>query len=158
MHVLRNLINYVGIVSPKEYPTKPLHFKQFTLLKKIVVPDAKPDIESIIKVISSAKIINTRQIETPYNKKYIIEGKVSQRFIYTAATPKQSVHSFESSSYFCEIIEGNFELENITTKVVIEDINIIHHDLRSLFECKVLCAIIEYTGDENKDEEEEEEE
>ncbi|GBF10025.1 DUF3794 domain-containing protein [Tepidibacillus infernus] len=148
MNIFRDMINYVGIANSEDYPETPICFKQFTLNEKINVPEQKPDIEQILKVMSIVKIINKRLIKTPYNKKIIIDGVVKQIFVYTAATPEQSVHSFNNEIHFCEMIiidnEVNEDLKQLKIKIVVEDIHVFHHDLRNIQVSKVLCAIIEF--------------
>ena len=118
-------INYVGVSQPSALeralrcgPASE-QWVQFSVPKILDIPAQKPDMEGIVSVNSSVKIISQRVINTPVvsgytrpdgtvvpgedipngecthltGKKLIIEGMILQKIIYTAAVPDQALHS-----------------------------------------------------------------
>jgi len=99
--VVKNLIQYVGISD--FIPESSTVFKQLSVEKNFCIPEAKPDIEQIVKSISELKIKNTKMIKTPKGKslegqlltgwKAVVEGVITQKIQYVADEPEQSVHA-----------------------------------------------------------------
>lgn len=149
MEIFRDMISYTGIAVPEDYPKNPIAYKQFSLIRKVCVPEPKPDIEGIIKVISEASIKDMRILKTPYDIKFIIWGEIKQTFLYTAAVPDQSVHTFHTEVPFSEMIVMNhscaekYDLDNFDSKIILEDVHVFHVGDRCLEEQKVLCIILE---------------
>lgn len=105
-HYVSNLIEYAGIADV--LPTAPTAFKQFTVQENVCLPEAKPDIEQITRVMADIVIIHTKVIKTPgtcdapvtslegqtlTGWKLIVEGEVRQKVEYVADEPTQSVHA-----------------------------------------------------------------
>lgn len=103
--IVKNLIEYAGIVDSSQLPyLDPTEsaFKQFTVEENLTIPQAKPDIEQIIRVMAESIISSTRVVKTPKGAsldghvltgwKVIIEGYVNQKIEYVADEPTQSVH------------------------------------------------------------------
>lgn len=111
-NVVRDLVEIVGIAD--NFPTAPIAFAQLSILERLVIPDAKPDIEQILKVLIDAKVTSTRVVITPTGTstgglvltgaKLIVEGIVRQKITYVAATPEQSVHVAEFDLPFSTFI------------------------------------------------------
>lgn len=85
---VKTLIEYVGI---SEYlPNNPNIFKQLNIEETLCLPQNKPDIEQIIKIISEIIIKSTKVIRTPRGKslegqtlsgfEIIVEGELKQKF------------------------------------------------------------------------------
>lgn len=140
------MVHYVGISKPEEFPEDPLSYKQKALIKRLVVPSEKPDIEEVIKIMAKIKIQETKVIENPYDIKLLVSGIVKQRIIYTANTTQQPVHSFHSIIPFCELVimeKFNCNHEHLKVKALIEDIHLFNTELRAIEECKTLCFTVE---------------
>jgi hypothetical protein len=98
---VKNLIEISGLAD--SFPTNPMTFKQFTVQETLELPEAKPDIEQIVKVVAQVIITSTRVIRTPLAEslegqrlsgvKLIIEGEVVQKIEYVADVCTQSVHA-----------------------------------------------------------------
>jgi hypothetical protein len=133
-----NLIDYTGITDP--LPTHPHAFKQFSVQENVCLPEAKPDIEQITKVMAEVVILKTRVIATPGSQtttvtsqegqtltgwKVIVEGEVQQKVEYVADEPTQSVHAAHFNVPFSTFVVLPNNYTPGTTPVVtgyIEDI------------------------------------
>lgn len=101
--IVRDLIEYSGLVDSIPVLPATANFKQFSLQENLIIPPAKPDIEQIVKVMAEVIIISTKVIRTPVStsaegqiltgKKLIIEGELSQKIEYVADEATQSVHA-----------------------------------------------------------------
>lgn len=101
--VVRDLIEIVGIADA--FPTAPTAFTQLAVMETLIIPDAKPDVEQILKVLIDAKIISKRIVATPIGTgtggmiltgaKLIVEGILRQKISYVANVPDQAVHAAE---------------------------------------------------------------
>jgi hypothetical protein len=111
-HYVCNLIEYAGIADV--LPTAPHAFKQFTVQENVCIPEAKPDIEQITRVMAEVRITSTKVIKTPVATslegqiltgwKLIVEGEVNQKVEYVADEPTQSVHAAHFSVPFSTFI------------------------------------------------------
>lgn len=98
--IVRKLIQYDGISS--DIPKSTDVFKQLFVEDTFCLPDAKPDIEQIVKVIADIEIKHTKVIKTPKGVsmegqvltgwKLVIEGCVKLKIQYVADEPEQPVH------------------------------------------------------------------
>jgi len=98
---IKNLVEISGLAD--SLPQNPTVFKQFTVQETLVLLDAKPDIEQIVKVIAQVVITSTRVIKTPVGRslegqilsgfKIIVQGEVTQKIEYVADECTKSVHS-----------------------------------------------------------------
>ena len=99
--MVKNLIEYSGLAD--SLPENPKAFKQFSVQETLCLPDAKPDIEQIVKVVAQVVITSTKVIRTPVGVslegqiltgyKLIVEGEIVQKIEYVADEPTQSVHA-----------------------------------------------------------------
>lgn len=131
--VVRNLIQYIGISDT--IPIDTTVFKQLNIEKIVCLPDAKPDIEQIVKVISELVIKKTKVIKTPKGTslegqlltgwKLVIEGVVKQKIQYVADEPEQSVHATHADIPFSTfiVLPENFTMDTpLTILGYIEDV------------------------------------
>lgn len=135
---------------------------QFFIPEIVDIPTQKPDIEGIISLQSSIKIISQRVIKTPQvtgytaadgtvfagedipnaegtkltGRKLIIEGFINQKVIYTADEPEQSVHSAHFTypfSVFIVIDKDTPLSQKFTVTPYIEDLYASQLSNRSIF-------------------------
>ena len=98
---VKNLIEISGLAD--SLPANSTVFKQFTVQETLELPEAKPDIEQIVKVIAQVEITSTRLITTGTGKslegqiltglKLIVEGEIRQKIEYVADECTQPVHA-----------------------------------------------------------------
>jgi hypothetical protein len=110
--ITKNLIEITGTAD--SLPENPTVFKQLTVRKIFELPEIKPDIGNIFKIIAKAVITDTRVIKTPVGKslegqtltgyKLIVEGELCQKFEYTADDCEKSVHAAFFNIPFCSFI------------------------------------------------------
>ncbi|MCY6369536.1 DUF3794 domain-containing protein [Clostridium ganghwense] len=144
--IVKNLIEYVGIVDPEQLPEQMTSFKQLTVQENLTIPSAKPDIEQIVRVMAEAVITSTKIIETPIGKskegqiltgrKIIIEGMLNQKIEYVADEPTQSVHAAHFKVPFSTfiVLPEDFEDGTVVTIIpYIEDIYVKQVTKRDIF-------------------------
>ena len=158
--MLRNFVEIIGTTNPSCYPiiTPANPNAQFIVEEKVLIPDAKPDVEQVSSVIIEAQITSSRAIITPIGLKVIVDGMIKQKLIYTAANPVQSVHTANYQETFCTFIEIPLTLPakmSVTeylqtlgisladvikggTNVLIEDVSVSLLDPRTVEKCIVL--------------------
>lgn len=158
--MLKNFVEIIGIADPSSFPviTAANPNTQFVVEERLVIPDAKPDVEQINSVMIEAQITDFRTITTPVGLKVIIDGLLNQKLIYTAADVVQSVHSAHFQEPFCTFIEIPLTLPagvNVTqflqtlgitlddviqgrTALLIEDVSVKLLDPRTVEKCTVL--------------------
>jgi len=81
------------------------NYKQFTVHEDLIVPEGKPDIEDLLEVRAYPHIDVCKSIDTPFGKKFIIIGNITQKILYVANVSCQSVHFFHASRPFCTFLE-----------------------------------------------------
>ncbi|GAB6137922.1 DUF3794 domain-containing protein [Halanaerobaculum tunisiense] len=105
MSKLNNSIELVGVADsfPKISEKEP--WNQLSIHKNLNIPNPKPDIEQITKVVVSPEILSNRIIHTPKckkskfsgrkstGKKLIVGGKLKTKVFYVADKPEQPIHS-----------------------------------------------------------------
>lgn len=142
--VVRNLIQYVGI---SDYiPETSTVFKQLNVEKNFCLPEAKPDVEQILKAISELKIKSTKVIKTPKGIslegqkltgwKIVVEGVIKQKVQYVADEPEQSVHAAHVDIPFSTfiVLPDNFIMGTpVTILGYIEDVFVQKMDGRCVF-------------------------
>lgn len=142
--IVKNLIQYEGL---SDYlPVNSAVFKQMNVEQNFCLPDAKPDIEQIIKIFSEMKIKSTKVIKTPKGTslegqiltgwKIVVEGVVKQKIQYVAEEPEQSVHAAHSDILFSTyiLLPDNFVMGTpITIHGYIEDVYAQRMDERCIF-------------------------
>lgn len=158
--MLRNFINIIGIADPSEFPiiTPTNPNTEYIVEEKLTIPEAKPDVEQINTILIEATIASSRVIVTPTGIKVITDGELTQKIIYTADEPTQSVHSAHFTEQFCAFIDipltvpaGSdvltllqtlgLTLDTVLTaptKVLIEDVTASLLDPRTIEKCTVL--------------------
>lgn len=161
-------INYVGVSQPSALERAlrcgPVseQWVQFFVPKILDIPEQKPDMEGIVSVNSSVKIISQRVINTPVvsgytrpdgtvvpgedipngecthltGKKLIIEGVILQKIIYTAAVPDQALHSAAYTIPFSVFIIADKDVpltQDYTLHPYLEDVFVCRLSERSVF-------------------------
>lgn len=101
--IVRDLVEIVGIADT--FPAAPTAFTQLSVMERLIIPAAKPDVEQILKVLIEAKVSSTRIVVTPIGtgtggliltgSKLIVEGILRQKITYVAGVPDQAVHAVE---------------------------------------------------------------
>lgn len=99
--VVTNLIEISGLADT--LPQNPTIFKQFIVQEALELPEAKPDIEQIVKVVAQVVVLSTKVIRTPVavslegqrltGFKLVVEGEVRQKIEYVADECTQAVHA-----------------------------------------------------------------
>lgn len=161
-------INYVG-VSQESALERALRctpssdqWVQFFVPKILDIPEQKPDMEGIVSVNSSVKIISKRVVNTPVvtgytradgvfvpgedipngecthltGKKLIIEGVILQKVIYTAAVADQALHSASYTIPFSVFIIADSDVplsQDYTVYPYLEDVFVCRLSDRSMF-------------------------
>lgn len=146
---VKNLIEISGIAD--SLPISPTIFKQFTVQETLVLPEAKPDIEQIVKVIAQIEIDCVKVIRTTTGIslegqmltgfKAIVEGEIVQKIEYVADECTQSVHAAHFSVPFSTfiVLPDTYILGTpVTVKGYIEDIFVEKIDKRSIFKNVIL--------------------
>jgi len=158
--MLINFINIIGIADPSEFPviTPTNPNTEHIVEETLTIPALKPDAEQINTILIEAMITASRVIITPTGLKVIADGELTQKIIYTAAEPTQSVHSAQFTEQFCSFIEIpvtvppgltvqeylqtlGLTLDTVLTaptKVLIEDVTATLLDPRTIEKCTVL--------------------
>lgn len=161
-------INYVGVSQPSALERAlrcgPVseQWVQFFVPKILDIPEQKPDMEGIVSVNSSVKIISQRVINTPVvsgytrpdgtvvpgedipngectrltGKKLIIEGVILQKIIYTAAVPDQALHSAAYTIPFSVFIIADKDVpltQDYALHPYLEDVYVCRLSERSVF-------------------------
>ncbi len=155
MSQLQNSIEIVGLCEPGEFPNLALGaFNQFTVEEDLSIPEQKPDIEQIMKVLIEGTVNNLRLVRTPTGVsldgtiltgwKVIVEGRITQKILYIADTEKgdQPVHSAEFNTPFSTFIiapvtsVGDLtpgDVDQINVDICLEDVFVEQIDSRNLF-------------------------
>lgn len=142
--IVKNLIVYDGISDFK--PENSNVFKQLDVEGNFCLPDAKPDIEQIVKVISEIKIKSTKVIKTPKGTslegqiltgwKLVIEGSIAQKIQYVADEPTQTVHAAHNNIPFSTymVLPANFVMGTpVIVQGYIEDVFAMQNGKRCIF-------------------------
>lgn len=154
--IIKNLIEYSGLAEELPHLENPSNFKQFILQENLILPEAKPDIEQIVKVVAEVTITNTRVIKTPKATslegqrltgfKLIVEGELKQKIEYVANVPSQAVHAAHFNIPFSNfiVLPENFKIGTpITVTGYIEDIFTELFDKRTIFKSTTILLIAE---------------
>jgi len=147
--IIRDLVELSGIAD--NFPIYPKAFSEISIEENVTIPDQKPEIEQVLKVIADIKIISKRIIETPVGKgvsgivstgvKLSLEGILRQKILYVADEPAQSVHAVEFEKLFSAFIIlpktqtpiPSSLCDQICVETFIEDIYIKQIDKRTIF-------------------------
>lgn len=106
--IMKNLVEIAGIAD--YLPTAPVCFKQYDFSVQLQLPEAKPDVREIIKVVAEIVLTGTRVVRTPVATslegqtltgfKLIVEGELRQKIEYAAATASQALYAIHQSTPF----------------------------------------------------------
>lgn len=142
--LINDLIEVVGITEM--LPKYAKYFKQFQVQEVCNIPNEKPDIEKILRLIVNVEILYTKIISTPKGiskegqkltgTKLLVRGKLIQKLEYIATGLQQAVHAAEFENPFSTyIVLDDFIVNNGSLEVTpyIEDIYIKQIDKRSVF-------------------------
>ena len=102
---LSDLVEVVGVADsfPKLKGNQDC-WTQFSIAETVTIPEQKPDIEQLSKVVVRVNIISQRVVKTPKScscnpagqkltgRKLIIEGVLKQKIFYVGDVAEQSVH------------------------------------------------------------------
>lgn len=144
---LYNGITYVGILDKVDffYVKHACIYKQLILNNTFQLPESKPDIESIITVIVEPCITRSKLIQTPNEKKLILQGIIKIKIVYVTDNSEQSVHSAHFIQNFYTYINCHFHdldcfdiKECIKAIPYIEDVEVISAEKR----CFELTSLI----------------
>jgi hypothetical protein len=160
--MLQNFIDIVGVSDSSDFPIIGVldRYNQFEVEETLTIPDEKPDIEQITQVLIESKITDYKTIITPTGLKVILNGELTQKVIYVANEPTQSVHSAEFVKPFCDFISVDFTipagqtvaellqtlgvtLDTVVTSgpnILIEDLSVKQIDSRTISKCAILFA------------------
>lgn len=147
-----SLVKKIGISKCEEERLE--YFSQFNVREIIKVPDHLPDIEEIVSVLVEPKIISLKAIKTmrgvSAEGQYLSGGKllaeieISEKILYLANIPDQSLHVIENKSFHSgyivipPLIEGTkidllIRYNRLKAKVFTEDIAIKLTNCREIF-------------------------
>ncbi|ADL13016.1 DUF3794 domain-containing protein [Acetohalobium arabaticum] len=139
-----DLVELQGLYEPediKKYCKLPK--KEFVKELKLKVPEEKPDIEQLAKILINADVFKFKTINTIEGLKVIFQGKINKKILYVADNPEQSVHAAHFQTSFCQFLKlpDSFKVKKI--KVFIEDVSTTIVNPRKINECVVIfvCAI-----------------
>ncbi|MGL4742094.1 MAG: DUF3794 domain-containing protein [Sarcina sp.] len=145
---VRNLIEYQGVdlMDGEICGLDTTSFKQATIDVNLCVPEEKPDIEQIVKVVIKKKVVKYRIVKTPKGvsaegqeitgNKLLVMGDLILKINYVANEPTQTMHSFHVTIPFCEYVVlplGFKGLSIVAPEIYIEDIYVEQQDCRCLF-------------------------
>jgi hypothetical protein len=152
--IVKGLIEYDGLTDC--LPKYPLAFKEFTTEEEFEIPEAKPDIEQIVKVSARVNIIDTSVIKTPISMslegqklsgwKLVVEGEILQKIEYVADEPTQKVHAVHNNKPFSSfiVLSPSYKAEDSVNVVpYIEDIFLMQRGKRKIY--KSLTILLDTT-------------
>lgn len=141
--IVKNLIEISGLAD--SLPQNPTIFKQLTLQETGGIPDAKPDVEKLIKGFTHIEITYTKVIRTPVGKslegqvltgyKLLVQGESIQKIEYVADESAQSIHTAYFNVPFSTfiVLPSNFIMGTpVTVTPYIENIYLEMTDKRIL--------------------------
>lgn len=117
MSDVNDLIEVVGVAdSFPKLDDDCNYWTQLTVAESFTIPEQKPDIEQLTKVVARVKIFSQKIVRTPRScgcnpagqkvtgKKLIIEGKLKQKVFYAADVEEQSIHAAHFQQDFSTFI------------------------------------------------------
>ena len=144
-------IAYYGVLEEAEYESVKCNqlFKQILIEECFEIPNEKPDMEAIISIMVEGKILSSKLIKAPTNRKIIIHGILEIKITYTQKNPEQSVHSAHFTKPFSTFINCLINLGcedfcncgSLKSNVYIEDIDTVIINERK-FNLTVLILIV----------------
>lgn len=155
--IIKNLIEYSGLADEIPEMPNPSCFKQFTISQNLILPDSKPNIKQIIKVMNQSIVKDTSIIKMPEaiseksqaltGKKIIVEGELMHKLEYEADIPSRALHAVYFSYPFCSSIALPKNCKQnipVTVTVYIQDISVQLSEERKLFSSALIFLSVEY--------------
>lgn len=146
---VRDLIEYQGVdlMDAKDCVlSATTSFKQATIDVNLCVPEEKPDIEQVVKVVIKKKVVKYKIVKTPKGtsaegqivtgNKLLVMGDIILKINYVADEETQSMHSFHVTIPFCEYVVlpvGFKGLSIVAPEIYIEDLYVKQQNSRCLF-------------------------
>ncbi len=151
---VKNLVEYIGLADELPMLDNPASFKQFCLHETTCLPESKPSILQLVKVVSDIAILDTRVVRTPKavslegqkltGFKLMLEGLLKQKIEYVGDTPAQEVHAVHCNIPFSTfiILPENFK-PNTAVKAAgyLEDISSCVFEKRIIIQNAILLAV-----------------
>lgn len=166
---LTEFVQIVGMCEIDEINLDQGNFVQLAVSETLTIPEQKPDIEQVLKIMLKGQVTDMRLVKTPEGKAtsglektgdvLVIEGNLRQKVVYVAETEAgdQPVHSAEFNIPFSTFIVINTCLEagseeQIDVEVCIEDVFVELLNSRKIFKnvTLVVNAIVPETSPEVK--------
>ncbi|GAB6098299.1 hypothetical protein JCM16358_01780 [Halanaerocella petrolearia] len=116
--------------------------KEFLKEETLLIPDQKPDIEQLAKILIKPKITNKKIIQAPEGPKVIVQGLIIEKKFYVADTPQQSVHAAEFSFPFCNFIKLPPKTKVDDLKIRVEDVILQLVNRRKISQCILTCLCV----------------
>lgn len=163
--MVSDFIEVVGVCDVDAVDLSDQTFKQIAIEETVTIPDQKPDIEQILKVVVSGEITRTKVIKTPVRKdsaeniipsaggqeltgrKLIIEGKLREKIVYVADVEggSQPVHSAEFEdipfSTFIVLPEDTPLEARFNVKICVEDVFVKMLSPREIFKNLIVLFV-----------------
>ncbi|GAB6139129.1 DUF3794 domain-containing protein [Halanaerobaculum tunisiense] len=160
-----DFVEVVGLCDLSKIDVSEGTFKQIAIKETVEVPEQKPDIEQILKVVVDGEITRTKVIETPVRtdsegnivpstggqeltgRKLIIEGKISEKVVYVGdiESGSQPVHSAEFEdipfSTFIVLPEDTPLETRFNVKICFEDVFIEQLSPREIFKNLIVLLV-----------------
>ncbi len=140
----RDLIEYHGINNCSYKDIK--NFKQVSNDYMLCLPDAKPNMEHLVKVWVDSIVIDKEIIKTPKGTsfegqnltgyKLLVCGDIHLKVEYVACDKTQSIHTAHSTFPICEyvVLPKDFNFNSlISASIIIEDVFSEQVDSRCLY-------------------------
>lgn len=116
--------------------------KEFIKEKTLKIPEVKPKIEQLAKIIIKPKITSYKLISTPIGKKVVIQGQIIEKLFYVADKPEQTVHCAKFSFPICNFIKLNYPQKIKDIKINLEELLVQMNGKRKIEECLLLFICI----------------
>ena len=159
-----DFVKIVGECDVESIDLSQGNFTQVAVPETLEIPDQKPDVEQVLKVMLEGIVTSVRLVATPEGesasgikktgKGLVVEGKLHQKLVYVAETDEgdQPVHSAEFNIPFSTFIPINTCLlpgseDEIDVEVCIEDVYVEMLDSRTVF--KNVTILVNATVPEN---------
>lgn len=147
---LTEFVQIVGMCDCEEIDLSQGNFTEVAVPETITIPEQKPDIEQVLKVMIDGKVTNLELVKTPIGEAasglektgdvLVVDGKLHQKVVYVAETEEgdQPVHSAEFEIPFSTFVVVNTCLESgaeeeIDVEICIEDVYVEMLNPREIF-------------------------
>ncbi|AGB41219.1 hypothetical protein Halha_1273 [Halobacteroides halobius DSM 5150] len=115
--------------------------KEFLKEQNLLIPDQKPNIEQLSKILIKPEISNKKVIATFAGRKIILQGHIMEKIFYIANSPQQSVNTAQYSFSFSNFIKLPPKTNINSIKVRVEDI-ILEINNQKINQSILLCLCI----------------